>query len=132
MVRRVTNQSITFHFPFILNKLKKEFRAGTYTIETEEASIFGSSFLPFRHVGTTLFERPPDGQLGNTRYWPTSPKSLIKAIAIDAEKHLRAQQLKREDMTSEKLEHLYGAVLNEPIPPRLGNLIKQLKEADDK
>lgn len=90
MVNRINKKLITFQFPFSMDEVGKLLPAGDYTVETEEESIAGLSFLAFRHIETVLVERPPKGKAGATRYWSVDHESLERAIEADTERFLKS------------------------------------------
>lgn len=88
---RMNKKLVTFEHPFLLDELETELPPGDYTIETEEESIDGLSFLAFRRIATTLIVRPPVGKRGPTRFWPIDPQGLEAALEQDAERTLKAE-----------------------------------------
>lgn len=105
MVNRINKKLITFQFPFSMDEVGKLLPAGDYTVETEEESIAGLSFLAFRHIETILVERPPKGKAGATRYWCVDRESLECAIEADAERFLKSgRDLANAEKTSEASE----------------------------
>lgn len=92
MVKRVNKKLVTFQFPFSIDDIGKELPAGDYTIESEEESIVGLSFLAYRHIETILVERPPKGKPGATHYWSVDPDALAKAIEADSDCFLESKR----------------------------------------
>lgn len=86
---RINKKLVTFEHSFFLDEIEKELPAGGYTIETEEESINGSSFLAVRPIATTLIVRPPVGMRGQTRFWKIDPQGLETALEQDAERTLQ-------------------------------------------
>lgn len=105
MVNRINKKLITFQFPFSMDEIGKLLPAGDYTVETEEESIAGLSFLAFRHIETVLVERPPKGKSAAARYWSVDHESLERAIEADAERFLKSSgDLANAEKTSEASE----------------------------
>lgn len=92
MVKRINKKLVNFQFPFLIDDIGKPLPAGEYTIETEEESIVGLSFLAYRHVETILVERPPKGKPGATNYWSVDHEDLAKAIEADSDRFLEAKR----------------------------------------
>lgn len=86
---RINKKLVTFEHSFLLDEIGKELPAGGYTIETEEKSINGSSFLAVRPIATTLIVRPPVGTRGQTRFWTIDPQGLASALERDTERTLQ-------------------------------------------
>lgn len=86
---RINKKLVTFEYSFFLDEIGKELPAGGYTIETEEESINGSSFLAVRPITTTLIVRPPVGARGQARFWTIDPQGLETALEQDAERTLQ-------------------------------------------
>lgn len=91
MVNRINKKLVTFQFPFLIDEIGKQLPAGEYTIETEEESIVGLSFLAYRHIETILVERPPEGKLGETHYWSVDHEALALAIETDSDRFLASK-----------------------------------------
>lgn len=83
---RITKKVVKFEHPFLLDEVANELPAGDYTIETEEESIEGSTFLAFRSIETTLFARPQKLAPNQPRFWSINPEALEFALASDAER----------------------------------------------
>lgn len=92
MVKRINKKLVTFQFPFSIDDIGKQLPAGDYTIETEEESIVGLSFLAYRHIETILVERPPKGKPGATHYWSIDHEALTQAIETDADRFLASKR----------------------------------------
>ena len=92
MVKRINKKLVTFQFPFSIDDIGKQLPAGDYTIETEEESIVGLSFLAYRHIETILVERPPKGKPGATHYWSVDHEALSLAIEADADRFLASNR----------------------------------------
>lgn len=92
MVKRINKKLVTFQFPFLIDDIGKQLPAGAYTIESEEESIVGLSFLAFRHIETILVERPPKGKPGATHYWSVDHEALAQAIEADADRYLASNR----------------------------------------
>ena len=92
MVKRINKKLVTFQFPFLIDDIGKPLPAGKYTIETEEESIVGLSFLVYRHIETILVERPPKGKPGATHYWSVDQEALVEAIEADADRFLASNR----------------------------------------
>lgn len=92
MVKRINKKLVTFQFPFLIDDIGKQLPAGAYTIESEEESIVGLSFLAFRHIETILVERPPKGKPGATHYWSVDHEALAQAIEADADRYLASSR----------------------------------------
>ncbi len=86
MDKRVNKKLVTFQFPFFIDDIDKRFAAGTYTVETEEESIRGSSFQAYRHIETILVKRPPKGKPGPAHNWSVDHEALARAIEADADR----------------------------------------------
>lgn len=86
---RMNKKLVTFEHPFLLDEIEKELPAGDYTVETEEESIDGLTFLAFRRVATTLIVRPAIGKRGQTHFWTIDPQGLASALELDAERTLK-------------------------------------------
>lgn len=130
MVKRTTKQAIEFALSFSIKGIKEKLPAGTYSIETEEASLFGISFLPFVTRRTTLIKHPQPGTLGNPRFWKVSRQALWNAKEKDVEKS--NQDRKRSDGHRAFSQSEQFSILNEPVPERLTELIKRLRELERK
>jgi len=81
---RTTTRTVTFTRPFTLDEIDLELPAGAYTVETEEETIDGISFLAYRRVSTLLIVRPGHEVTG-TQFWTINPESLASALARDLE-----------------------------------------------
>ena len=92
MVKRINKKLVTFQFPFSIDDIGKQLPAGEYTIESEEESIVGLSFLAFRNIETILVVRPPKGQPGATHYWSVDHEDLAKAIEADSDRFLESKR----------------------------------------
>ncbi|MBO6690349.1 MAG: hypothetical protein JJ919_17925 [Henriciella sp.] len=92
MVKRINKKLVTFQFPFSIDDIGKQLPAGEYTIESEEESIVGLSFLAYRHIETILVERPPKGKPGATHYWSVDHEALAKAIEADSDRFLESKR----------------------------------------
>lgn len=92
MVKRINKKLVTFQFPFLIDDIGKPLPAGEYTIETEEESIVGLSFLAYRHIDTILVERPPKGKPGATHYWSVDHDALARAIEADSDRFLESKR----------------------------------------
>ncbi len=92
MVKRINKKLVTFQFPFSIDDIGKQLPAGEYTIESEEESIAGLSFLAYRHIETILVERPPKGKPGATHYWSVDHEALAKAIEADSDRFLESKR----------------------------------------
>jgi len=101
VVKRIDKKLVTFQFPFTIDDIGKQLPAGRYTIETEEESIVGLSFLAYRHIDTILVERPPKGKSGATHYWSVGHEALTQAIEADADRFLAAN---RDAATTKTIE----------------------------
>lgn len=85
---RMNKKLVTFEHPFLLDEVEKELPAGDYTVETEEESIDGLTFLAFRRVETTLIVRPAIGKRGQTHFFTIDPQGLDLALERDAARTL--------------------------------------------
>lgn len=130
MVTRITNQAIEFAHSFSIKGTKETLPAGAYSIETVETSLFGISFLPFVTTRTTLIKRPQPGTLGNPRFWQVSRQALQDAKRKDVEK--RNQDRTRSDGHRAFSQSEQLSILNEPVPERLTELIKRLRDLERK
>jgi hypothetical protein len=92
VVKRINKKLVTFQFPFSIDDIGKELPAGDYTIESEEESIVGLSFLAFRNIETILVQRPPKGKPGATHYWSVDHHALAKAIEADSDRFLEGKR----------------------------------------
>lgn len=92
MVKRINKKLVTFQFPFLIDDIGKPLPAGEYTIETEEESIVGLSFLAYRLIDTILVDRPPKGKPGATHYWSVDHTALAKAIEADSDRFLESKR----------------------------------------
>lgn len=93
VVKRINKKQVTFQFPFSIDDIGKQLPAGDYTIETEEESIAGISFMAYRHIETILVERPPKGKPGATHYWCVDKEALAQAIEADADRFLASHRV---------------------------------------
>lgn len=104
MVKRINKKLVTFQFPFLIDDIGKPLPAGDYTIEAEEESIVGLSFLAYRHIETILVERPPKGKPGATHYWSVGHEALADAIEADADRFLASNRAAASAKTSTNKE----------------------------
>lgn len=86
MTTRANKKGVTFAFPFQLDGDEEMFAAGNYTVETEEESLEGPSFLAYRCIATTLIRHSPRGTFRRSKYWTIDPDELILALERDAQK----------------------------------------------
>lgn len=86
MDKRVNKKLVAFQFSFVIDDIEKRFPAGTYTVETEEETILGSSFQAYRHIETILVKRPPKGKPGLSHYWSVDHEALARAIEADSDR----------------------------------------------
>jgi hypothetical protein len=81
MTTRITNKTVTFVRPFVLNKKEGEMPPGTYTVETEEQLLEAVSFPVYRRLSTVMCCAEPGGI---TRFVTIDPIALESALARDA------------------------------------------------
>jgi hypothetical protein len=84
MSLRTTSRTITFGRPFALDGLDETQPAGSYTVQTDEESIEGLSFLAYRRVATVIFLPLPHRGTGSFQAIPVTPEALNAALARDA------------------------------------------------
>jgi hypothetical protein len=92
VVNRINKRLVTFQFPFFIDDIGKQLPAGDYTIETEEKTVVGSSFLACLHIETILVERPLKGKSNTTSYWPVDHNALAQAIKADSDRVLETNR----------------------------------------
>ena len=84
MPERTTLTRITFTHPFSLAGLDGVQPAGTYTVETIDATLDNLSFVAYRRISTSIMV-PADGR-GQRQVIFIDPKELEAALKLDAER----------------------------------------------
>ena len=84
MPERTTLTRITFAHPFSLADLDGVQPAGTYTVETIDATLDNLSFIAYRRVSTSITV-PADGG-GQRQVIFIDPKELEAALKRDAQR----------------------------------------------
>jgi hypothetical protein len=84
VTERVTHTTVTFRHPFELAGVEGERPAGTYAIETTEASIDGLSFLAYRRVSTTIDLPSNLSAMFSRQLVDIDPRDLEAALKRDA------------------------------------------------
>jgi hypothetical protein len=79
LTTHTSTRTVTFARPFTLDEVDHELPAGTYEIETEEATIDGLSFLARRRVSTHIYIRAGH----EARMQAIDPVGLETALARD-------------------------------------------------
>jgi hypothetical protein len=74
---------VEFIHPFILDEIDRELPAGRYTVETEEETLDGASFLAWRRLATHFFVRPVNQRSGAAEMWAVHPDGLESALQRD-------------------------------------------------
>lgn len=92
---RITKKAVKFEHPFLLDEIASELPAGDYTIETEEESIEGSTFLAFRSIETTLVACSQKAAPNKPQFWSIDPEAFEIVFARDAE---RARLLHKDNI----------------------------------
>ena len=83
MTLRIISTVITFARPFSLPGLDRAQTAGTYTVQIDEESIEGLSFLAYRRVSTVIILPLSPGQPGSFQAISVAPEDLETAQARD-------------------------------------------------
>ena len=83
MSLRTKRETITFTKPFTLRGVDGLHKAGTYTVETDEAAIEGISFMAYRRVATMIFMPLHGAGPGSLQSVPVDPRDLAEALAGD-------------------------------------------------
>ncbi len=82
MTSRLTTRTVTFTRPFTLHEIDRELPAGVYTVETEEETLDGVSFLAHRRVATN-FVVQPGPETNGAETWTIDPEDLAAALDQD-------------------------------------------------
>jgi hypothetical protein len=80
MTTRVTNRTVVFVRPFVLDQTQDAMAPGTYTIETEEELLDTVSFAAYRRVSTVMRYT----EAGITSFIAVDPIALDAALMRDA------------------------------------------------
>jgi hypothetical protein len=72
---RTSHQTVTFTRPFSLSGLDEAQPAGTYTVQTHEASLSGPLFLTWRRITTQIFLPSQPGGAFVEQLWMSIPWS---------------------------------------------------------
>jgi len=76
---RTTTRTVTFKRPFSLEEIEGPLPAGAYSVETEEETLDGLSFVAYRRLSTHILIASLDGR----RMQAINPAGLERAIASD-------------------------------------------------
>lgn len=80
MTIRTSTRIVTFSRPFHLDEIEQELPAGPYSIETEEETLDGLSFIAWRRVATHIMVGRPNG----SSLYLIDPLGLEHALEQDA------------------------------------------------
>lgn len=83
MINRISEATVTFARPFVIDGFVQELPAGDYVIETEEELLQGLSFPVYRRVSTTLRVDRIPGRPGQKESWQIMPGALETALIRD-------------------------------------------------
>lgn len=83
MTCRTSRKTVTFTRPFTLNGVDEVLPAGSYTVETEEASLESVSRLAWRRVSTLLYLPAKRGSAIVTEVVAIDADELDKALERD-------------------------------------------------
>jgi hypothetical protein len=81
---RVTNKTVVFSRPFVLNEADGEQPPGIYTVETEEERLDVMSISAYRRVSTVMNHYNQYAGGGFVRFVAIDPAELDAALARDA------------------------------------------------
>lgn len=79
MTTRTTTRTVTFKRPFSLDEIEGPLPAGAYSVETEEETLDGVSFVAYRRVSTHILIASPDSR----RMQAIDPAGLERALSSD-------------------------------------------------
>ena len=91
MTVRTSRKSVTFTQPFSLSGIEGVQPAGTYTVETEEEFLPGSSCPAYRRIATLIFLRLRGGGAIVEEVASIDPLELQAAQERDAGRHTLAE-----------------------------------------
>jgi hypothetical protein len=84
---RSTRRTVVFYFPVKLDGFENELPAGTYSVESDHASL-DTSFPSSVRTGTWMFVPAVGAKTGPRQMIPVKPAQLDAAIAADLKKLL--------------------------------------------
>lgn len=81
---RTTEKTVTFGQPFVLAGLDQPQPAGSYTVETDEEFLEGTSFPVYRRVATWIRLHENPARIGVVQTLKVDPVELDAALMRDA------------------------------------------------
>lgn len=80
MINRISEATVRFSRPFVIDGFALELPPGDYVIETEEELIQGLSFPVYKRIATTLHVDRIPGRPGQRESWQIAPEALEAAL----------------------------------------------------
>lgn len=92
MTTRSTRRTLTFEFPFHLDRIDRQLSPGSYEVLTEEELIEGLSFSVYRRVSTKILVPAEFYKNSAIEMLDIDPKNLETIFEIDVSRRKNTNQ----------------------------------------